>query len=101
MEAGWVDFLRAPLDGGHAVQVYAELDELAESVAAYLATGFAAGEPAVVIATGDHLQTFDRFLAGAGWDSDVLVEAGLLLTFDAEETLALLFEDGALSTTAF
>ena len=38
MEAGWVDFLRAPLDGGHAVQVYAELDELAESVAAYLAT---------------------------------------------------------------
>jgi hypothetical protein len=101
MEAGWVDFLKAPRDGGHAVQVYAELDELAESVAAYLATGFAAGEPAVVIATPDHLATFDRFLAGAGWDPQVIAEAGLLLTLDASETLALLFEDGELSATAF
>ncbi len=69
------------------MQVYAELDELAESVAAYLATGFAAGEPAVVIATRDHQETFDRFLAGAGWDPEVLAEAGLLLTLDADETL--------------
>jgi hypothetical protein len=101
MEAGWVDFLKAPRDGGHAVQVYAELDELAESVAAYLATGFAAGEPAVVIAAADHQVTFNRFLAGAGWDPDVLSEAGLLLTLEANETLALLFEDGELSATAF
>jgi hypothetical protein len=101
MEAGWVDFLKAPRDGGHAVQVYAELDELAESVTAYLATGFAAGEPAVVIATPDHLATFDRFLAGAGWDPQVIADAGLLLTLDAGETLALLFEDGELSGTAF
>jgi hypothetical protein len=101
MEAGWVDFLKAPRDGGHAVQVYAELDELAESVAAYLATGFAAGEPAVVIATPDHQDTFNRFLAGAGWDPEVISEAGLLLMLDANETLALLFEDGKLSATAF
>lgn len=101
MEAGWVDFLKAPADGGHAVQVYAQLDELAESVAAYLATGFAAGEPAVVIATRDHQETFTRFLAGAGWDAEVLVESGLLLTLDAAETLASLLEDGELSATAF
>jgi hypothetical protein len=101
MEAGWVDFLKAPRDGGHAVQVYAELDELAESVAAYLATGFAAGEPAVVIATADHQDTFNFFLAGAGWDAEVLSEAGLLLTLDAGETLELLFVDGELSATAF
>jgi KaiC/GvpD/RAD55 family RecA-like ATPase len=101
MEAGWVDFLRAPRDGGHAVQVYAHLDELAESVAAYLATGFAAGEPAVVIATREHQGTFNRFLAGAGWDAGVLVEAGLLLTFEADETLASLFEEGELSAAAF
>jgi hypothetical protein len=85
MEAGWVDFLRAPADGGHAVQVYAQLDELAESVAAYLATGFAAGEPAVVIATRDHQETFDRFLAGAGWDAEVLGDADLLVTLDAND----------------
>jgi hypothetical protein len=101
MEAGWVDFLRAPADGGHAVQVYAELDELAESVAAYLATGFAAGEPGVVIATRDHQGTFDHFLAGAGWDAGVQIEAGLLIALDAEETLASLFEDGELSAVAF
>ncbi|HEV7642255.1 MAG TPA: MEDS domain-containing protein [Gaiellaceae bacterium] len=101
MEAAWVEFLRAPLDGGHAVQVYAELDELAESVAAYLATGFAAGEPGLVIATPDHQDTFSHFLAGAGWDGDVLSEAGLLLRLDANETLALLFEDGELSPSAF
>jgi hypothetical protein len=101
MEAGWVDFLRAPADGGHAVQVYAQLDELAESVAAYLATGFAAGDPAVVIATRDHQGTFIRFLAGAGWDAEVLSEAGILLMLDADETLALLFEDGEPSATAF
>jgi hypothetical protein len=101
MESGWVDFLRAPADGGHAVQVYAELDELAESVAAYLATGFAAGEPAVVVATHDHQGTFQRFLAEAGWDAAVLVEAGLLVTLDADDTLASLFEDGRLSSAAF
>jgi hypothetical protein len=101
MESGWVDFLRVPADGGHAVQVYAELDELSESVAAYLATGFAGGEPAVVVATPDHRETFDRFLAGAGWDAGVLVEAGLLVVIDAEETLASLFADGELSAAAF
>jgi hypothetical protein len=101
VETRWVDFLRSPGDSGHAVQVYAELDELAESVAAYLATGFAVGEPAVMIATADHQATFTRFLAGAGWDANVLAEAGLLLTFDAEETLASLIEDGELSAAAF
>jgi hypothetical protein len=83
------------------VQVYAQLDELAESVAAYLATGFAAGEPAVVIATRDHQGTFTRFLAGAGWDAEVLCAAGLLQLLDAEETLASLFEAGELSAAAF
>jgi hypothetical protein len=101
MESGWVDFLRLPADGGHAVQVYAQLDELAESVAAYLATGFAAGEPGIVVATREHQLTFNRFLAGAGWDAEVLVEAGLLISLDAEETLASLFEDGELSAAAF
>jgi hypothetical protein len=101
MEASWVDFLRTPADGGHAVQVYAELEELVESVAAYLATGFAAGEPVVVIATADHHETFTRALAEAGWDADVLVKAGVLVTFDAEEILASLFENQQLSAAAF
>jgi hypothetical protein len=101
VEARWIEFLKAPADGSHAVQVYADLDELAESVAAYLATGFAAREPAVVIATRDHQQTFIRFLAGSGWDAKALDESGLLLMLDAEEMLASLVEDGALSAALF
>jgi hypothetical protein len=101
VETRWVDFLRTPGDASHAVQVYAEVEELAESVAAYLATGFAVGEPAVVIATAEHHETFERFLAGAGWDAQVVRAAGLLLALDAHETLAMLFEDGALSAASF
>jgi hypothetical protein len=101
VEARWVEFLRSPADADHAVQVYAELDELVESLVGYLATGFAVGEPAVVVATADHQETFVNALAGAGWDAGPLREADLLLTLDAEETLASLFEDGALSATAF
>jgi hypothetical protein len=83
------------------VQIYAELEELSESVAAYLATGFAAGEPAVVIATRDHQRTFDLALAEAGWDAHALGATGLLVTFEAEETLASLFEEEKLSPAAF
>jgi hypothetical protein len=101
VEAPWVEFLRTPEDADHAVQVYAELDELAESVAGYLATGFAVGEPAVVIATAEHRETFVRVLAGTGWDAGLLRDAGLLLTLDAEETLASLYEGGRLSAAVF
>lgn len=54
-----------------------------------------------MVATADHQETFVNALAGAGWDASMLHEAGLLLTLDAEETLASLFEDGGLSATAF
>jgi hypothetical protein len=101
VETQWVDFLRSPGDAGHAVQVYAELNELAESVAAYLAAGFAAGEPAVVATTPDHQRTFTHFLEGAGWDAEVLQATGLLQVFDAEATLAALVENEELSAAAF
>ena len=101
VEAPWVEFLRTPEDADHAVQVYAEVEELAESVAGYLATGFAVGEPAVVIATAEHHETFVRALAGTGWDAGLLRDTGLLLTLDADETLGSLYEDGRLSAALF
>jgi hypothetical protein len=101
MERAWVDFLRSPHASDHAVQIYAELDELAESVAAYLATGFAAGAPAIVVATPDHYETFTRVLAATGWDAGTLVEARLLTHLDADETLDSLFENGELSPDRF
>ena len=60
MDRAWAEFLKAPDEPGHAVQVYAEPDELAESVAAYLAAGFAAGDPAVVVARAEHFELFRR-----------------------------------------
>ncbi len=101
MERRWIDFLRTPDDAGHAVQIYSEVEEIAESVAAYLATGFAAGDPAVVIATRDHQTVFDRFLVDAGWDPVVLVQGGLLTQLDADEMLAAVSEDGVVSASRF
>jgi hypothetical protein len=101
MERAWVEFLRAPEGAGHAVQIYAEIEELAESVAAYLATGFAIGDPAIVITTAEHDDTFSRFLGATGWDGAELVEAGLLTKLDAAETLASIYDGKEISTSRF
>ena len=50
MEAAWTGFLHGAGPAGHAVQVYRDVSELADSVIKYLAVGFDIGEPAVVIA---------------------------------------------------
>ena len=101
VQSAWVDFLRAPNVAGHAVQIYAQLDELAESVAAYLALGFATGDPAVVVATPGHDETFDRFLGATGWDAAFLVETGMLTALSAEETLTAIMDGADLSPSRF
>ena len=61
----WGEFLHGPVCG-HAVQIYADVSELAQSVAAYVAAGFASGEPAVLLATPDTLAAFAKALAEHG-----------------------------------
>ena len=98
----WSEFLSGREPHGHAAQVYADLGELANSVGAYLAAGFELGEPAVVVATPDHLAVFMARLADAGWDEARIEKAGLLVAADAAETLALIMDGGDMpSTTAF
>jgi hypothetical protein len=89
----WSTFLEGAPPGGHAVQVYTELDELAPSVGRFLDAGFRAGEPAVVIATADHAETFRAELEQHGHDLDALQEQGLLTCLDADATLTT-FMDG-------
>jgi hypothetical protein len=101
MAASWTEFLRAPDPPDHAVQVYADLEELAESVAAYLAAGFEADEPAIVIATPGHWDRFAARLAEHGWDRGRIERHGLLFTVDAEQTLDALLVDGRPSAEAF
>jgi hypothetical protein len=88
MGQAWADFLQGGHACDHAVQVYAEVDELAGSVAAYLSAGFEAGEPGVVVATAEHWARFAEELEQRGWNVDALERDGLLAYADAEATLA-------------
>jgi hypothetical protein len=87
VEADWLEFLRGRGEPEHAAHVYEELDELAASVAGYLSSGFADGDPAIVIATADHWQCFAQCLAGCGWDAAKVEREGLLVRLDADATL--------------
>lgn len=89
----WTTFLEEAPPAGHAVQVYTELDDLAASVGRFLDAGFRAGEPAVVIATAGHAEAFRAELERRGHDVGALRDDGLLVSRDADETLAT-FMDG-------
>ena len=89
----WKTFLESASPAEHAVQVYTELDELAGSVGRFLDAGFRAGEPALVIATPEHWESFRAELERRGADLDELQAVGMLTCLDADESLAL-FMDG-------
>jgi hypothetical protein len=84
----WSDFLNDAVPGDHGVHVHSGVDDLATSVAVFLGAGFAAGEPAIVIATRDHRQLFAERLSSDGWDAERLTADGLLVSADAAQTLA-------------
>jgi hypothetical protein len=93
MDTVWTRFLDGSAPASHGVQIYADTDELAESVATYLVAGFEAGEPAIVVATTAHVEAFRQRLAG--------FDESLLLVADAASTLDAILEDGQLSKARF
>jgi KaiC/GvpD/RAD55 family RecA-like ATPase len=97
----WSRFLESAPPAEHAVQVYTELDELAVTVGRYLAAGFRAGQPALVIATARHWESFRAELERYGLDIGELQAQGLLTYRDAEETLAKLMDGDVPSTDRF
>lgn len=88
----WSGFIAAPSASEHAVQLYGELAELVDSVAAFFDAGWRAGEPAVVIATNAHWTTFRGALEQRGWDIDALRAQHLLTLLDAEEAAVALLD---------
>lgn len=100
MRQSWTEFLEGSASG-HGVQIYAELEELAQSVVAFVGAGFEAGEPAVIVATPDHVDAFCGRLAAVGWDTRSLQHAGLLIVADADETLSSIMEDDVPSPVRF
>jgi hypothetical protein len=83
------------------VQVYRETSELAESVATYLAAGFEAAEPAVVVVTAPHWAAIAEHLQTLGWEAGELEADGLLFSVDAEETLESIMDGGVPSPRRF
>ncbi len=94
VEAAWTGFLRGAGPAAHAVQVYRDVGELADSVAQYLAAGFDVGEPGLVVATPEHWKCFTERLAESGWDAARMEHHGLLFYADADATLAAILDGG-------
>jgi DcmR-like sensory protein len=101
MAPTWTEFLRGHSHSAHAVEIYAEIGDLASSVASYLSAGFEGGEPALVVATEDHLSKFLEALASVGWDTERIDGHGLLLTADADATLAAFMSGASPSAAQF
>lgn len=79
----------------HAVQFYEKEDFLYDVVADFLAEGLSGNEPAVVIATPQHVDAFAAHLSAKGHDVEELKGRGELTLVDAREALSR-FMDGIL-----
>jgi hypothetical protein len=78
----------------HAVKFYKDANSLSEIVCTFLAEGLRSHEPAVVIATPDHAQSFRDCFEDKGIDVDAVVASGQLTILDAEDTLRTFMRDG-------
>jgi hypothetical protein len=88
----WKTFLESAPPTEHAVQIYADLDELAVSVGSFLDAGLRTGEPALVIVTPEHWDAFRAELERRGQNVDDLQAQARLTCCDADETLATFME---------
>jgi signal transduction histidine kinase/CheY-like chemotaxis protein len=82
------------LDGGHLVQFYEDDGLLLDRLSEFVADGLAAGEGALVIATGEHRAGLEGRLRTRGLDLDGAIAAGRYLAVDAADTLAHIVVDG-------
>jgi len=87
MAHAWADFVGDATPTGHGVQIYGRIEELTDSVVAYLEAGFEKDSPALVVATPDHWTQFAEKLRADGWDTQRLEHSGLLTLADADPTL--------------
>jgi hypothetical protein len=97
----WSELLARPALGDHIVQVYQDVDSLAEAVTQYIAAGLQAGDAALLVATPPHRAAFEAALRASGTDVAALVAAGQLVFLDTEQTLASFMRDGRPEWTAF
>jgi hypothetical protein len=94
---------RSAHQGGHfhAVRFYKDADSLCRIVGSFLAEGLTKGEPAVIIATPEHMTAIEDCLRKASLDVAELKRRGELITLDAREMLATCMVDGIPNPGAF
>lgn len=85
-----------PWRRGHAVTFYALDTDGIDAVAGFVATGWAADECVIVVATEPHRTAVDARLRALGHDPDAERRSGRLFVLDAESTLRRFFVDGHL-----
>jgi hypothetical protein len=78
----------------HAVRFYKDTDSLAGLVADFLAEGFVAALPAIVIATATHRAAIVKHLEARSIDVARLQSEGDLFLLDADDILAEFMVDG-------
>ena len=79
----------------HLVQFYEDDRLLLETLSEFVADGLAAGDGALVIATGEHRAGLDGRLRARGLELDGAIAAGRYLAVDAADTVARVMVDGA------
>jgi hypothetical protein len=72
----------------HAVRFYEDDTSLCRIVSGFIGEGLALNQPALVIATGPHIDAVVKNLTAAAIDVDRLRKDGELLLLDARQTLA-------------
>src|ERR1051325_4453393 len=73
--------------GNHIVQFYEDAGFLAKTVADFVGAGFAADQPAIIIATPEHREAIVDRLSRHGVDVLASRQSGILTLLDAAETL--------------
>jgi DcmR-like sensory protein len=90
----WQSLLRAAQPCDHVVQLYTDDAFLTRAVSDYVASGFAEGQGAILIATPPHVHAFDDALALRGVDVPAVRARGQLIVRDAETILGRFMIDG-------
>jgi PAS domain S-box-containing protein len=85
----------------HAVQFYESEEYLANLVVEFVAAGFRHRNPAIIIATEAHRETFSVGLSSRGLNGQSARDAGELVLLDARDTLAGFMRNGMPDRAAF
>ena len=85
----------------HAVAFWDSDRDIVAAIARHVAGGLRLGEPALVVATHDHLIALDDALLALGCDPAAARESGHFIALDAHGTLDTFMEDGTPDRKAF